>query len=801
MWTRHNKRRACVNGVREVALDVMYLLMLVLVLVTVRGTLKVLTDMVSFLPRYPRFVVARAIISYHFSLAANAMFVFAAMFFSCRAVKFALATATFAVFSPGVMLEGWIKRINRAHGDSGSKCLAAPLLVIASVWMFGVPFLAANQGTPEYTAKPAAIYFGVMLAFVALAVVIAVAQDDDETKQLRRPVVRFARPTVQNFLAYGYLLVEAAQLVALSFSAAAAAGMLDDWRVREYSQFVFLLFGQGWTDDGLAFGAYFAVAVMALHFFVVAMPIVTTHILDWDGDEISGSPVWVSAVSLISFLMQLMVARNVAELLSCQGGRSTYNLQWGWVGPPPLMNTTNTTAPYVPTCWQGPHRGLAIAAMILGVFYIPTTLSRNSYFDESADTSVDVVYTQLYRMLTGLATVLAAVMVALLPGNGRAALIVVLTSSLWCLLVSLCYTQIAGGGGASGLEVPFVTLPALKWGRIGVYTGSTLAAVFCLIQVDHGADRASLWAFWASIGVTAGLYVAALVGSAIARRLRHPEDDSIDAARQTLLRLEAALVSSEKVVLTWPRARDAWIGTVQSATRVSVLALATAKLQDGISIFRQSSRFLRQKPSWNAELGSLISGVDIEDDVESVLRTIGGRDRRYCFGDFEADCDCCCDGSGRRSSRSGARARSEDDAAASMARQQQQVDVLSRAVQSLVNATSDDAAPDPEPDQELPAAAGRRTGRDDVVAAAAARVTAARAQRLQDRRARDTEAPLVLATNEDLDRDSAASGDHYAPPTGPGDGFNDRDMQAAIAASLAVPQAGDDDTLSRETSL
>ena len=727
VWGSYKKRMTCVLALRELALDVGYFLMFLLVIVSVRDTIKICTDFLSFLPRYPNFQVARAIISYHFTNVANLLWIFATLFFSCRAIKFTLATSVFAALSPGVMLESALLRLEAKEGRGAGKCVAATLLCIACFWMFGIPFLSANQGEEEYTAKPAAIYFGVLAFFVFIAIVSSFFHADNQIFLLRRPVVRFARPTLSNVLAFFYLLFEAAQLLALSFSAAYSAGYLQNQQLLEFSQGIFFLFGQDWTSDNLAFGAYLSIAIMTIHFLIVAMPIVTGYLLDWDdGADINKHPVWIGALTLLGFLLQMTVSRNVAELTSCSNGTSTYNQLNGF--KPELVYTFNAsgdneTTVSGPVCWEGPHRALAVTAMILGVFYLPTTLSRNAFFDESFFTDIDVVYTQFYRMLTGAFTVTAVVTVALLTPHSdqsKAALAVVLVMSFFSLAVSVGYRYIANRANDATInEEDFVTLPALRNCRIAVYLGSMIAAAICLAQVSSdSADRSSLTPVYASVGVMVGLYLIALIYSAVSQLCLHlPEDESFDALRDDLLNFEEELVKKEKMSLAWSNnfdkgccssgasvlsgtncltgscPRDVWRSNVKSAMRISALALLVVKLEENMSLLKVSPMFLRNKPRWNRDLKKLVDDVDLEDDVEAVIRQLKYRSSRYCFGDCEADCDFCCDDDfGPRHHRWG---RSRNMNSANLEKWlshahkntfARQIRNLEKAVQSLINA-------------------------------------------------------------------------------------------------------------------
>jgi len=678
LWHSRFKRETCVSLFKEVAIDVMHLFMLVFVIITIRGTLKVLTDLPVYLMRYPSFAVGRAVIGYHFSLVINGMWIFATLFFSCRAIKFAAATAAFAVVSPAVMLEG---AIVRRPGDCG-QCGIGMLFLVASFWMFGIPFVAASTASPgEITTKPATIYFAFAAAMIGVAFVIWFTHLSGRTVSLRRPVVRFARPSWHNVLPFVFVALEAAQWLALSFGAAYAAGAFatPSKEVVKFAQYAFLLFGEDWTKDSLAFGGYLCIAIMAVQFLLASMPIVTGYLLKWnDGDDLVQSPTWLAALTFLAYTLQLTVSRNVAELLSCENGCSTYTLVSGNVAPAELVvliNGTNSTAAQ-PMCWAGGHRGLAIAAMILCVYYLPSSLTRSTVLDERFLHSADIAFPQFYRTLTGISAVVAAVLAALLPRDGKAVLIVVLVASLWSLVVSLGYGKLI-----NPTEGAFCTLPAMEAARVALHLGSAVAAVLCFAHVNHGTDLSNLWPVYASVAVMAGLIVLGVVGTlARARCSRTPEDDTFDAAREALLAFETEAFSNDKLHARWRSLRDAWARSVRSCLRVSELALLIVKLESNLRLLKVSPLFVNVKREWLSQLVELVDEGDKEADIDLVISKINARDRHWSFGDCEAECLCLCCGE-RRSYR--------DDWGPSHAVfdvPQEHVRKLEQLVQSLANA-------------------------------------------------------------------------------------------------------------------
>jgi hypothetical protein len=144
--------------------------------------------------------------------------------------------------------------------------------------------------------------------------------------QLRRGIVRAVKPTWHNLLAHVAVVWDGLLLIALAIAATSektlsefgSAGSI----IRDISRYVFLVFGEGWVENGYPFGTYLALAVMLLHFILAAMPVVTGHMLHWrKASSLTRSSAWIASLQILGQYPLIVVTRNVTTLITCNSGR------------------------------------------------------------------------------------------------------------------------------------------------------------------------------------------------------------------------------------------------------------------------------------------------------------------------------------------------------------------------------------------------------------------------------------------------------------------------------------------------
>jgi hypothetical protein len=393
------------------------------------------------------------------------------------------------------------------------------------------------------------------------------------------------------------------------------------------------------------------------------------------------------------------------------------------VGSTNATNTTNATGTLTPTDvgvapYVNLQRSLATAAMVFGVFYFPTAVTRNAMYDESSVDALDVVTAQLYRSTTGFAIVSAAALVSLVgptsTGGAVAACGIVTAAAVWCLLCSLLYGRVA-----NPQEGDFTTYRLLSRFKKVAYAAASVGAA-CSLAVAirahrHGQQRGTLvasplndaWAAWVCVGCAAfGVVVVPLLefiarnapcafiacfGSATAAPLS-PFESTVDRARRLLLQLEQQLADAGCMGAAWLQQRGAWRRRVESATRLSTVAAATIYVEASIRTTHLNAPFLRARAAWLTEIKGLVDPVDDEDATTSVAVVVQGMYANSGRGWCNSSCECCSCDSGdsdaaarRRRQNENSGGRETDPVAVALMAEQSRHDTLIRVVQGIVN--------------------------------------------------------------------------------------------------------------------
>jgi hypothetical protein len=358
------------------------------------------------------------------------------------------------------------------------------------------------------------------------------------------------------------------------------------------------------------------------------------------------------------------------------------------------------------------QRSLATAAMVFGVFYFPTAVTRNAMYDESSIDALDVVTAQLYRSTTGFATVTAAALVSLVgptsTGGAVAACAIVTGAAVWCLLCSVVYGRVV-----NPQEGDFTTYALLSRFKKVAYAAASVGAV-CSLAVAIRAHRQGqqggtlisplndAWAAWVCVACAAAGVVfvpllefiarnAPCFASATAAPLS-PFESTVDRARRLLLQLEQQLADAGCMGAAWLQQRGAWRRRVESAMRLSTVAAATMYLESCIRAVHLNAPFLRTRAAWLAEIKSLVDPIDEDEvSVSVVVNAMYAYSGHDCC---ESSCGCCSCGDSsygsatRARHRNDARLSAEELTAAAIKAAQSRHDLLIRVVQGIVNAVT-----------------------------------------------------------------------------------------------------------------
>jgi len=102
VFSSHDKRQASVRAILEVLIDILYLFKFIFGLLTVRGVVALPADLIGVLLEQPSFQICREVIDCHLGYFFEEIIYILSLIFAWDAIRFAVATIVFAVFSPGL---------------------------------------------------------------------------------------------------------------------------------------------------------------------------------------------------------------------------------------------------------------------------------------------------------------------------------------------------------------------------------------------------------------------------------------------------------------------------------------------------------------------------------------------------------------------------------------------------------------------------------------------------------------------------------------------------------------------------
>jgi len=677
----HSPRRVTYYAFCEIFSDILYFLLFCISLIGIRAIYSVPYDLVRSLYYWPSFAVARVIVIHHWRLVGRDLIKIGRTIFNCTVVKFVLAASFFGALAPGVLIEGSISQEEHETGV----CRAGMVLLFGLFWMFGLPFILAKSAYEDNALLPGIVFFAFFFVYYLVSVVISFVNKVPRVIQLRRLVVRNARPNWHNLSHFFWIVLELVQLLALSvgtlatfspgiFSSSSSSSIADE-TVLEASRYVFLLFLRpssnttyiqqsqplepsdpiinttivDYTPPRVPIGVPVSMVVLILYFLLSTAPLVGAYIFKWSSAKrLRTSTVYGSLMKIFGFSFQLTVVRNLAELLSCQniaGGEMS--IQSGLV------------------CFVNEeHADWAMPMMVFSVYYLISTLTHNVIYDEADAARSDIIVAEFYRILTNGPIVAATVLVAFLSpqvtssSSPPIALIIVLVASLWCLLCSVFY-----GRFINPTENAFCTLRLIELLRMALYASSFVCSLLCIIassvttsSSNNNSEDNNLWVIWASLGASFSFFLAAYLYAEYCSSQNYPEEDSLDQVRRELLDLENTLVNQDKMTPAWVQARRAWRSKVEHALRPSTLAATAVHFEGGISSLHLDNFYLTSRDAWKRKTEKLIdenekdeSGVSLRD--AKMTRQVRAMGRGFHDGDdYSSDydesmcgcCGCCC---------------------------------------------------------------------------------------------------------------------------------------------------------------
>ena len=595
VWNSQNKRKACVWGLAEIAIDYFYSLKMFVVFLGVRGIFSLPADLVYYMMQRPSFATARQVIDHHLVIVLIDLMSVLSLVFAWDTLRFAVATMVFGAFSPGVLFESAFTKWEIASNGTASVsdkdiCRAGLLLLVSMTWMFGVPIFVGYYVAEHSFRNAYIVFFVILAACMVIGILAAIALRDERTASLRRGVIKYLEPSIYNASTLFSLLLENIWLLAIVFSTSREDIYGESWGhgLEDASRYVFMLFGENWTSHGIPFGVFFSIVVSIIYFIVSAAPIVCGEMLHWrKSSRLIRSPVWTSLMQFLGQTISLLVARNLSAVLICDDASHTMDLSFGEM-----------------ICWSGSARSVEVLAMILLSYYVPSCLMRNMRYDESICQSLDVAYPQLYKILINASNLTAICLCTILYSNRSAVCVIMMISSAWNLLWTTIYASVFNQQEGMVCSVKSIAM----YRRVS--SGFIFAAsLLMLIRLNDGAHVS----FWNLYATAAAIGVAIIVCAAyrvFLHRQHDIEDDSIDEIRETLLTTERSLTADGAMYATWSTKRSAWRSQVRSATRSSPLALLTCELEMFTMTFNVSKTFLAARRAWLEKAASVVSPVD-----------------------------------------------------------------------------------------------------------------------------------------------------------------------------------------------